>query len=717
MADEHRPHSNRLIHETSPYLRQHATNPVDWYPWGEEALNRAKLEDKPIFLSIGYSACHWCHVMERESFENPEIAEILNRHFVSVKVDREERPDLDEFYMLVTQIMTGRGGWPNSVWLLPDGRPWYAGTYFPPEDRWGRIGFKTLLLRLAEIWRTRRADIEEQARQIISAMKAAASRPAPEVYAPHMWDSLFRRARQDWLDHEDREHGGPAGAPKFPPHTALGLILDSPTARSESDLDAYAFRTLDAMALGGIRDHIGGGFHRYSTDERWLLPHFEKMLYDNAQLARAYSLAAARSSDPRRRAEYEAAARETLDWLLEEMTDREGGFYSSLDADSDGEEGKYYVWSHEEIVRLLGTDAADFCRLYNVRIGGNYFEEATGHPTGLNILHLTSFVDEPERSRMTRCRAVLKEARKARVRPACDDKIITSWNGLAIAALASAAQVFADRRYLAAAEAAARSLLQRSVVDGELMRIRQGNRSHVPAFLEDYAALTWSLLCLNEATRDASWLEAAERLGRHMIDHFADPLTGMPWSVGPRHETLPVKIPDVMDQSQPSPVGLAIRVWAILAERGGGAEFRRAAERALAAAHPLAARAPSASASVLHAALFLYRNAANEAVSWKVRPLARSAAPGGVVALAVEADVPAGWTLQPYEGGAPFRVETGPPFDLVSMDSSTVRLRMPQDPAGLEVHGVIRLYFRPCNSTECLPERQIEFPVSVAVTP
>ncbi len=582
------PGFNRLIHETSPYLLQHARNPVDWFPWGDEAKARARAEDKPIFLSVGYSACHWCHVMEHESFENREIAAILNGHFIPVKVDREERPDLDDLYMIVTQIMTGRGGWPNSVWLLPDGTPWYAGTYFPPDDRGGRIGFKSLLLRLADIWQHRRADVEEQARRIAEAIRAHAS-GGTDAAQPVALHRLLDTAYADWRESYDLRHGGFGGAPKFPPHSALALILAHHQLEPDPARLALATGTLDAMLLGGIRDHIGGGFHRYSTDERWLLPHFEKMLYDNAQLALAYIAATGlQTENGKRKTEYEEVAREILEWVLREMTAPNGAFYSALDADSEGEEGRFYVWSHEEIIETLGPDALDFCRFYGIDPNGNFHDEATGRPTRLNIPHLSSPLPDAEQDHMTGCRARLLERRSKRVRPALDDKCLTGWNGLMIAAFARAGIDFAEPRYLEAARRAARALLTESISDGELKRVQRAGRAHVPAFLEDVAGLAVGLIALFYADADAAWLAHAETLGRLILERFIDPLTGLPMPTGAQHEPLLARLPDLFDQAMPSSTALAIRVLTELSNRGCDETFRSAAERALAAAQHVA---------------------------------------------------------------------------------------------------------------------------------
>ena len=697
---------NRLIHETSPYLLQHARNPVDWHPWGPEAKARAAAEDKPIFLSVGYSACHWCHVMEHESFENSDIAAVLNKYFIPVKVDREERPDLDEYYMLVTQMMTGRGGWPNSVWLLPDGTPWYAGTYFPPDDRFGRMGFKSLLLRLANIWTTRRTDVEAQARQIADAIRAHAG-SGSDVRSGATLEALLEEAFAAWSDSYDLRHGGFGPAPKFPPHSTLALILYHTARTPNPALRALAEGTLDAMLLGGIRDHIGGGFHRYSTDERWLLPHFEKMLYDNAQLAQVYADAARGTGDASRRIEYEAAARETLDWMLREMTGSNGAFFSALDADSDGEEGRFYVWSHGEIAETLGPDgSAAFCALYQIRPDGNFHDEATGRATGLNIPHLRNPLPLAAREQMAQARSMLLARRARRVRPALDDKCLTGWNGLAIAAFARAGMLLDEPRYIEAARRAARAILSDSVVGGELMRVQRAGRAHIPAFLEDVAAFAEGLLALHEADGDMHWLDEAERFGRAIIERFIDPLTGLPMPSGARHEQLPARWPDVLDQAMPSSAAMAIRALAVLSARGRGAGFRDAAERALAAALPRAARYPSGCAALLHAGVILRELTANEVrVSHRIL-----AADADAMTFALDFAIPQGWHLQPYPDGLPYRVDADESWEVIDRQSDRIAIRRRMTASGLG--GELRILYRPCDAEVCRSERAYCIPIN-----
>ncbi|MFQ6098400.1 MAG: DUF255 domain-containing protein, partial [Armatimonadota bacterium] len=515
-----------------PYLLQHAHNPVDWYPWGEEAFERARREDKPIFLSIGYSTCHWCHVMERESFEDEEIAAFLNAHFICIKVDREERPDIDSIYMMATQISTGGGGWPNSVWLTPDGRPWFAGTYFPPEDRFGRPGFKTILARLADVWETRRADVEAQADEFVKAIKQISSSAGKD--AQPLDRGLVSAALEGLRASFDTRFGGFGGAPKFPPHNAMRLILHEYRRTKEPALLEIITRTLDRMAEGGIRDHVGGGFHRYSTDARWFLPHFEKMLYDNAMLSRAYVEAYRLTGND----EYAQVAAETYDWVLREMTDESGAFYSALDADSEGEEGKFYVWSRDEIINVLGqTDGELFCRVYHVQHEGNFEDEATGRRPGTNILYLSRPIEQtakaerlPEdelRSRLDAARRKLLRQRAKRVWPSLDDKTLTAWNGLMIGSLAFAGRHLEEPRYMHAAERAANFILTVMRDDERLFRAYRAGEAGGNAYLDDYAFLADGLLDLYDTTADERWLREAKAVADAMLRHFADEVNGV----------------------------------------------------------------------------------------------------------------------------------------------------------------------------------------------
>ncbi|MFC2076229.1 thioredoxin domain-containing protein [candidate division KSB1 bacterium] len=514
------PHYNRLIHERSPYLLQHAANPVDWHPWGDAAFEKARADNKPIFLSIGYSTCHWCHVMERESFENEQIAKILNENFIPIKVDREERPDIDEIYMKATQLVTGGGGWPNSLWLTPDGRPWFAGTYFPPQDAYGRPGFRTVLLSLAEYWETRPDDVETQAEQIREAMERMSS-VGDFSGTGKLSSLLIERSLESHRESFDSGWGGFGGAPKFPPHGSISLIFDQyQRTGDQSDLD-MALNTLKRMAAGGIHDHLGGGFHRYSTDARWLTPHFEKMLYDNAQLSRAYVDAYLISGDE----DFRVAAVGTYDWVLREMTDSKGGFYSAIDADSEGEEGKFYVWGRDEVISILGEEEGDlFCSVYNVRTEGNFSDEATGNTPGTNIIHLEKPIDEIAadlgleqsdlRRRLAESRKKLLERRDQRVHPYTDDKVLTSWNGLMIGSLAYGGLELDEPRYTAAAGRATDFILAEMYRDGRLLRSFREGGAGLNAYLDDYAFLIHGLLELYGEGGGGGWRRGPSAVGQ-----------------------------------------------------------------------------------------------------------------------------------------------------------------------------------------------------------
>jgi uncharacterized protein YyaL (SSP411 family) len=570
--------ANRLAKESSPYLRQHAGNPVDWYPWGEEAFAKAKREDRPVFLSIGYSSCHWCHVMERESFENEEIARVLNDRFVAVKVDREERPDVDDVYMTCVQLTTGQGGWPLSAFLLPDGRPFFGGTYFPPEDRHGRPGFRTILLRLSEAFRGRRADVEDLAARLaadIDASQRLTSGRERLPLGPEAAGVLSGALASSF----DPVHGGFAGAPKFPPHLALAWWLRQGAA-GDAEALGRAAKTLEAMALGGIHDHLGGGFHRYSTDERWLLPHFEKMLTDNAQLLGLYAGAwAVTGSELFRR-----TARSVGDYLLREMRGPEGGFFAATDADSEGEEGRFFVFTADEIRRCLGDgDAAFFLDRYGIRDEGNFHDEASGRRTGANVLFLSRTPAPEDEARLAPLREALLSLRSRRVPPGLDDKRIAGWVALAVSGFARSGRLLGEPRYLEAARSAARFL--RTWKEGE---------AKIPAFLEDEAYLAHALLDLSEA----------EEGGR--ADHF---LAGAKASVagfarfrrkdgpglaftGEGHEALLTRGRDLFDKAIPSASGSAAFAQARLARKTGDAALALEAAEALSDVSWLLARSP-----------------------------------------------------------------------------------------------------------------------------
>lgn len=549
---------NRLIDATSPYLLQHAHNPVDWYPWGAEALDLARELDRPVFLSVGYSACHWCHVMERESFENEDIAAFLNKHFVPIKVDREERPDLDELYMEAIQLLTGQGGWPMNVWLTPTLEPFYGGTYFPPMARGGMPGFLEVLEAVSRVWQERRKDVVAQARELVGTLQAG-SGAAGALPSEGLVETAIRHMRQTF----DPRWGGFGSAPKFPPIPALTLLL----GRREPWALEMAVRTLDAMAAGGIRDHLGGGFARYSVDERWQIPHFEKMLYDNAQLAWVY-LEALRVSGENRHGE---RAREILDYLLREMRDVSGGFHASEDADSEGEEGRFYTFTWGEVQEALGPGADLFCRAYGVTLEGNF-------ESGRSLLHRMDSGDFPERE-LAPLREKLLGYRDRRLRPHKDDKILTSWNGLALSALAKGSALLGEPRYLEAAEACA-EFLQRELWTGTtLLRTWRKGRAHTQGVLEDYGALVLGLLDLYQTGFQARWLHWARELGDLLLERFQDPVGGFFCTEA---QDVIVRQRTVFDQAIPSGNALAALALLRLGRHWDRADFTEAARRALA---------------------------------------------------------------------------------------------------------------------------------------
>ncbi len=566
---------NRLIHETSPYLRQHADNPVDWYPWGEEALEKARREEKPIFLSIGYAACHWCHVMAHESFEDPETAALLNAHFVPVKVDREERPDLDAIYIQAVQMLTGSAGWPLSVFLTPDGRPFFGGTYFPPVPRYGMPAFRDVLRAVAEAWRDRRAEILEGSTQVARALgRQMAAYPAQGELIPATLEEAVRRLQAEF----DPVHGGWGGAPRFPQPMILEFLL-----RRHADGDPRALpmvtHTLEAMAQGGLYDQLGGGFHRYSVDDRWLVPHFEKMLYDNAQLARVYLHAFQVTGNPF----FRAVAAETLDFVLREMTDPAGGFYATLDADSEGEEGKFYLWTVEEIRAALGSEADRFFVLYGITPEGNF--------EGKNILMFRGTWEDREATADLRRR--LWNVRERRVRPARDEKVIVAWNGLMLAAFADGARILGREEYRAAALRNARFLLEHlRRPDGRLWHVWTQGQARIEGFLDDYAHLADALLALYRATFDPQWYRAAADLAEVMRAHFAAPV-GF-YDTADDHETLLIRPRNLQDNAVPSGNGMAASVLLHLAALSVRPDLADLARESLKEAQPMLARYPLA---------------------------------------------------------------------------------------------------------------------------
>ncbi len=571
MSDSHK-HTNRLIHETSPYLLQHAHNPVDWYPWGEEALERAKHEQKPILLSIGYSACHWCHVMERESFENEGIAAIMNELFVNIKVDREERPDLDEIYMNAVQIMTRQGGWPMTVFLTPDLKPFFGGTYYPPEDRYGRPGFPKVMYAVIEAYNDKNDQILEQADQITVQLNQMSNLVGS--HENELTEELMTKAFQHYRSQFDSHYGGFGNAPKFPPSMGLPFLLRYWHHSGNANALEMVELTLQKMARGGMYDQLGGGFHRYSTDARWLVPHFEKMLYDNAQLVVAYFEAYQATQNTF----YRDIATETLDYVLREMYDPEnGGFYSTQDADSEGVEGKFFVWELSEVEDIIGEENAEiFCEFYDITPHGNF--------EGENILHIQTPSDVFARKLgmdqdalemlLTDCKQKLFVEREKRIKPGLDDKILTSWNGIMIRGMAMGYQLTGRLEYLTACEKSAEFVLNTlSQEDGLLLRTYREGKSHLNAYLEDYSYFIAGLVALYEASFDAKWLTEAERLAYIMIEQFADVDGEGFFFTGKAHESLIVQSKSAYDGATPAGASMAIHSLLRLAKHLDKPEF------------------------------------------------------------------------------------------------------------------------------------------------
>ena len=582
--------ANRLALESSPYLLQHKDNPVDWYPWGEEAFSRARAEEKPIFLSIGYSTCHWCHVMEHESFEDSAIAGALNRDFVPIKVDREERPDVDDVYMQAVQLMTGQGGWPLSLFLTPDRLPFYGGTYFPPAPRWGKPGFPQLLAAIATAWRERRGELVSSAAEMLAHLERN-QEPAATGLAPAA-DVLAAAVRV--LERQyDAGEGGFGGAPKFPPAMRLELLIRHWLRTREPSARRMTETTLAKMAAGGMYDQVGGGFHRYSVDARWLVPHFEKMLYDNAMLARVYTLAHRAFGG----ALYGRIARETLDYLLAEMTPEGGGFFAAQDADSGGEEGTFYVWNPESLAAAVGAEAAPIAAArFGVTAHGNFEHGETVLSAARTLPELAAEFGRPE-DEIARilddARRALASARARRVAPGTDDKLLTDWTSLAVSAFALAGRVFEEPRYEKAARDAADRILARCLPGGVLLHREKAGRASIPGFATDYAFLVEALLDLYEATFETRYFAEAARLQTRFEERFADPAGGYYLSAE-AHDGLILRPKENWDGATPSSNSVAaMNLWR-LAAFTGDASWRRRAEAAVAAASPILERAAAA---------------------------------------------------------------------------------------------------------------------------
>jgi uncharacterized protein YyaL (SSP411 family) len=569
---EHK-HTNRLAGETSPYLLQHAHNPVEWYAWGEEALAKARAENKPVLLSIGYSACHWCHVMEHESFENEEIARLMNENFVNIKVDREERPDLDQIYMNAVQMMTGHGGWPMTVFLTPEGVPFYGGTYFPPEDRYNMPGFPRVLLGVAEAYRSRPDEVTRTAVEMLGELRRLGlARQSNEVITGELLDSAYRSIGRTF----DAIYGGFGRAPKFPAPMNLDFFLRVYHRTGEKSALEMVEETCRRMAEGGMYDQLGGGFHRYSTDAQWLVPHFEKMLYDNALLSRLYlHVYQVTGNDFYRR-----VAEETFDYVKREMTDERGGFYSTQDADSEGHEGKFFVWSPGEIEDALGAeDAALFNAYYGVTPDGNF--------EGRNILHISRSGEEVAQSQnvsierlnaaLERGRQTLFELRERRIKPGRDEKQLTAWNGLMLASFAEASAILERKDYQEVAIKNAQFVLENLWRDGLLLRTYKDGQAKLNGYLEDYAFFAEGLLALYEATGETHWLEEARSITDRMIEEFWDEEEGGFFFTGQSHEELIVRSKDYFDNATPSGNSVAAEVLLRLAVLTSEENYRRKA--------------------------------------------------------------------------------------------------------------------------------------------
>ena len=593
---------NKLAQETSPYLLQHVDNPVEWYPWGEEALQKARRENKPILLSIGYAACHWCHVMAHESFEDPATAELMNRYFVNIKVDREERPDLDAIYMQAVVAMTGQGGWPMTVFLTPEGRPFYGGTYFPPSPRHGMPSFIQLMQGIVNAWENKREEVVDSAGDITKHLQRTAVLTGQEnVLSPGMFTKATAALAQTF----DHERGGFGGAPKFPPSMTLEYLLQSFVLHNDSRALHMAETTLKKMAYGGMYDQLGGGFARYSTDVNWLVPHFEKMLYDNALLARAYLHAYQVTQEPL----YRRIVEETLDFVMRELRHEDGGFYSSYDADSEGEEGKFYVWSAAEIDEHLGEDAELFKLYYDVTEQGNW--------EGTNILNIkkeldevawaTKMSEEKAQERLAAARQKLYDVRAKRVWPGLDDKVLTAWNGLMLAAFAEAGRVLERPDYTETAVRNAQFLHKTMrTEDGRLLRTwKAGAEAKYNGYLEDYAYLADGLLALYQNTFNEQWFTWANDLAAKMLAHFHDAENGGFFDTSDDHEELIHRPKDLQDNAVPSANAMAAHVLLKLSLYTGNMHYWDVAETAVSSLYGAMVQYPNAFAHWLCAAVFI----------------------------------------------------------------------------------------------------------------
>ena len=602
-------HTNRLIRETSPYLLQHAHNPVDWYPWSEEAFEKAKKENKPILLSIGYSACHWCHVMEHESFENEKIAALMNELFVSIKVDREERPDLDEIYMNAVQMLTGRGGWPMTMFLTPDRKPFYGGTYFPPEDRQGMPGFPRVLMGVSQAYRERPADVEKSVAQILSALqRMSESQETTKTFSPTIIADGAEKIGRAY----DADNGGLGQAPKFPNAGVYELFLRSYSRSKNEKFLEMVVHTLTKMAEGGIYDHLGGGFHRYSVDAKWLVPHFEKMLYDNAQLVRIYAHAHTITREPL----FKSVVNETVDYLLREMLHPEGGFYATQDADSEGEEGKFFVWTEDEVNQLLGEEDGEiFCRMYDVGKPGNFEDKSILHP--ILSVDQTSKLFRKDPSEIATLAARAKQKlfleRERRIKPFRDEKIITAWNGLMLSGLAEAIKLFRNPAWIKAAKRTVDFIFSKMFRDGFLLHTYKDGQGKLLGYLDDYAFFAVGLLDLYEALFERSYLDRALKLTDIMLREFWDERDGGFYFTGKSHEQLISRAKPIFDASIPSGNAMATQLMLRLYHLSGNDQYRSSAEKVLRSYYDTMESQPFGFAH-LFCALDLYLEGAKEII-------------------------------------------------------------------------------------------------------
>ena len=724
--------TNRLVHETSPYLLLHAHNPVDWYPWNDEALERAKKENKLIFLSVGYSTCYWCHVMERKVFSNPEIAKMMNKDFINIKIDREERPDLDEIYMTATQLLTQRGGWPNSVFLTPDLKPFYAGTYFPPTDMPGRPGFPTILDAVHEAWVTREAEVIESANQISDTIEMATSRGFTALTAKPLNRSLITGALDYLRTAYSHAYGGFGNAPKFPSPANLELLLSEYERTPDASLLKMVTYTLDMMAYGGMYDQIGGGFHRYSVDAKWLVPHFEKMLYDNAQLAKVYLRAYQLTQEPR----YRRIAEEIFSFVFREMTAPEGGFYSALDAETDAEEGKYYVWTTDEIQKILGTkEAKPFGDVYGVQKGPNF--------EGKNILYVPEGTAAEDALRsVASAREKLLAARAKREYPLLDTKIIVNWNGLMIEALAYGYQVLGEERYLTAASRATRFILNTMrKPDGELWHTYTAGITKQNAYLDDYAFFVKGLLRLYRATGEEQWLDLARALTDTMIRLFWDDKNGGFYYTRADAKHLIVRTKKPYDSAIPSGNSVTVENLVEL-----GKDYRNYTEKTLRTFADSMSQAPSSFMYMLFA-LNQYLTL-EEGLGSDTTPLVTATAQvkskkDEILNIELHLKIAAGWHINANPAGqanlipTTLEVDTDTPVEIVDVaypkgksahfefsdgslnvyeGSLTIPLTLtpkPNPTPHKNTQITLKLTYQPCNETECLFPQTLDIPLEL----